>query len=210
MLKQSIFLQALSTLGLSYENLIQEDGWATLIPNWLSTSEASDLFASLIQELDWHSVKIKLFGKEHTAPRLVCWYGEPGIQYQYSNLTHMATSWAPKLEGLNQRLKTEFGVQFNSVLGNFYRNGSDSMGWHQDNEKELGLLPCIASVSLGACRKFKFRHRKTGILKTVELSSGSVLMMGGTLQQHWQHALPKTRKPCGQRINLTFRKILDD
>ncbi|MCH9699370.1 MAG: alpha-ketoglutarate-dependent dioxygenase AlkB [Gammaproteobacteria bacterium] len=142
-----------------------------------------------------------------TAPRLVCWYGDPRATYCYSNVKHTPLPWTPCLQGLRQTISQFTGFKFNSVLGNLYHDGQDSMGWHADNEKQLGNNPVIASLSLGAKRLFKLRHNKTKLTIDIALENGSLLLMAGSLQHHWRHCLAKTRKPVDIRINLTFRYI---
>lgn len=172
--------------------------------------EASDYyFNKLSSELLWKSEKIKIFGKIFDQPRLLCWYGDKSAVYTYSGITQIPNDWTKDLLELKQKIEHFCSKEFNSVLANKYRNETDSMGWHSDDEKELGPEPYIASLTLGATRKFSLKPKKgnKGETKHLYLESGSLLIMSGLTQKNWQHALPKTKKKCGERINLTFRLI---
>jgi alkylated DNA repair dioxygenase AlkB len=176
---------------------------------FLSASEASVLLAQLSQEVAWEQRAIRIFGQQIPQPRLTTWYGDPDAQYTYSGLTWEPRPWTPLLLALRQRVEAAAGSTFNSVLLNLYRNGQDSMGWHADDEPELGPAPTIASLSLGATRRFRLRPR-AGLAHLplgLDLTSGSLLLMRGPTQQHWQHALPKTARVLGPRLNLTFRLV---
>lgn len=172
---------------------------------WLSDPAAWE--ARLWSTLSWASREIILFGRPVLQPRLVDWYADPGVAYRYSGVTLGPNPWPRNLDRLRQRLDAEFGTAFNSVLCNAYRDGSDSMGWHADDEPELGPQPVIASLSLGATRRFRIRPRDGGESVGVDLEAGSLLMMSGNSQARFQHALPKTKRPVGLRINLTFRQV---
>lgn len=189
-------------------SLTGKDGELYYLPDFLPAVQADGYFRSLLAELAWHEEQIVIAGKALKVPRLVCWYGDPGAVYRYSGVDHVPLPWTPVLAMLRQAIEQRSGWAFNSVLGNLYRDGGDSMGWHADNEKELGPCPKIASLSLGATRRFRLRHIRSGETIDMELTHGSLLLMGGALQHHWRHCLPKTRKPLGPRINLTFRRIL--
>ncbi|MEH0669318.1 alpha-ketoglutarate-dependent dioxygenase AlkB family protein [Vibrio owensii] len=175
-------------------------------PNFLSQLDADRYFSQLRSTLPWQQESIMMFGRSVLQPRLQAWHGD--VDYTYSGLTMAPHPWTPELTELKSRSEAIAEVQFNSVLANLYRNGQDSMGWHQDNEPELGKNPVIASINLGETRRFLLRnlHCKTQI--EYELSHGSLLIMAGELQHHWKHAVPKTAKPKGERINLTFRHIV--
>lgn len=176
--------------------------------NFLLKEKANDLYEILRQELDWKQYPITLFGKTFSQPRLVAWYGQKGTQYRYSKTTLIADGWTTELEEIQQSLQTVLGTNFNSVLANLYRDGQDSMGWHSDDEKELGPQPIIASLSLGATRKLQFRKKINKTEKAaVLLESGSLLIMQGNCQQEWQHQIAKTKTVNEPRINLTFRFI---
>jgi len=179
-------------------------------PTFLNLEETAFYFENLRSELQWQSEKIRLFGKEHWQPRLLAWYADPGVEYTYSGIKHQPQFWSEHLLIIKTLIETQIAAKFNSALANLYRNGADSMGWHSDDEKELGPEPLIASLSLGAERRFLFRPRKgiIGLKKDFLLQSGSLLIMRGRTQEHFQHAVPKTAKAVGERINITFRTIL--
>lgn len=178
-------------------------------PAFYSTVQADQLYQQLLDELDWQQRPITLFGREVLQPRLQAWCGE--ATYCYSGLSMRPDPWTPTLltirEQIEQALVDMPGVRFNSVLANLYRDGADYMGWHQDNEPELGTEPVIASLSLGDTRRFVLRHVESRDKREYALSHGSLLVMAGQLQTHWQHSVPKTRQPKMPRINLTFRLI---
>ena len=138
----------------------------------------------------------------------MCWYGDADANYQYSGVHHQPMPWTATLLSIKEKVERHCQHRFNSVLGNLYRNGSDSMGCHADNEKELGVNPLIASLSLGDDRLFRLHHKKKKLKIDIALQQGDLLVMAGTLQHHWLHSLPKTKSPKKPRINLTFRKIL--
>lgn len=177
-------------------------------PTWLSPDEASALFDALYAGIAWETHRIRLFGREVDSPRLSCWIGDPGASYTYSGTRFEPRPWPPALLPIRARLQAEFGVDFNSVLANLYRDGRDRMGWHADNERELGAHPVIASLSLGATRRFVFRHRFAPSWKReLSLGHGSLLLMAGETQANHRHTLPATSRSVGPRINLTFRRI---
>lgn len=178
-------------------------------PNWMSDEAAGLLMDTLWRGLPWTQRSITLFGQARPQPRLTAWVGDRGASYSYSGLDWVPTPWPEALVPVRARLEAALGVRFNSVLANAYRNGADSMGWHADDEAELGRRPVIASLSFGATRRFLVKPRSGGRAIPVELENGSLLTMHGDFQQTHRHALPKTRRPVGLRINLTFRRILD-
>ncbi len=150
-----------------------------------------------------------MFGRLVDSPRLSCWMGDPQAAYRYSGVRFTPVPWLPALAAVRERLQLETGHAFNSVLLNRYRDGRDCMGWHSDDEPELGPQPLIASLSLGATRRFLLKHRaRPEVRACVELQHGDLLLMGGDTQRHYRHALPRTARPVGERINLTFRQIL--
>ena len=172
-------------------------------------SESMDWMERLKKEIEWEQHRIKIFGKWVDCPRLSAWYGDPEALYSYSNLSLTPKAWTPTLLEVRNQLAETIERPFNSVFLNLYRNGKDSMGWHSDDEWEMGLDPVIASISLGSPRKMKFRHRFDSQVSNfaLELSQGSLLIMAGTTQKFWQHEIPKTKKSVGERLNLTFRFI---
>lgn len=176
--------------------------------NFLSEKEASSLFHKLLSGMNWQQHYIKIFGKNLPQPRLTALYGETEISYTYSGLTLYPLPYTPELEALQKKLELLTTIRFTHCLANLYRDGNDSMGWHSDDEKELGIDPVIASVSLGAERKFQFKHKIQKELKYgLSLQHGNLLLMMGKTQQNWKHQLPKTKKVDSARINLTFRVI---
>lgn len=177
--------------------------------NLLPPHKASALFDSLKDTLEWKQESIKIYGKDILSPRLQCFYGDPDAHYRYSGKTFEPLNWIPELERLKNQLSQYCKESFNAVLCNFYRDGSDSMGWHSDNEPEMGRDPIIASVSLGAPRKFALRKKKeTKQLLSLPLEHNSLLIMKSGCQSNYQHALPKTKAIHEARINLTFRRIM--
>lgn len=189
-------------------NIPIADGELLLVPGFFNEKEADALLATLTQELQWEEKAIKIFGRMVMQPRLVAWYGEPEAVYTYSGTTFAPHAFTPTLLKIKQDIEALLQAQFNSVLANCYRHGQDSMGWHSDDEKELGPNPLIASLSLGQERIFKLRHKKDKNQKLdIRLPHGSLLIMSGAMQHHWQHQLPKSTKAPGPRINLTFRQV---
>lgn len=185
------------------------DGKLDYLPDFFCTSDADQLLIQLLNTLDWKTETLSFMGKQVTSPRLVCWYGDNGAEYRYSGVDHIPLPWTNELKAIKESIYQSHGYAFNSVLGNLYRNGQDSMGWHADKEPQLGKNPVIASVSLGAKRQFRLKHNKSGQTVNIELEHGSVLIMSGSLQHYWRHCLPKTRLPVKPRINLTYRLILN-
>jgi alkylated DNA repair dioxygenase AlkB len=178
-----------------------------LVEGFLTAPEAATLFQCLQSELDWQEEALVIAGRQVMVPRLVCWYGDPGARYHYSGVSHEPLPWTPVLAQLRTAIEERSGSRFNSVLGNLYRSGQDSMGWHADKEKELGLNPVIASLSLGGTRRFRLRHNRTREQIELGLNDGSLLIMGGRLQHAWRHCVPKAPRGAEARINLTFRLI---
>ena len=177
-------------------------------PRWLDADSADRLLAQLIEEVPWEQHQVRLFGRSLPAPRLSCWIGDPDAVYRYSGTRFAPRPWTPATAELRDLLQRRLGLCFNSVLANRYRNGADGMGWHADDEPELGPRPVIASLSLGAARRFVLRSRDGAQRGELLLGHGSLLLMEGDTQARTQHALPKTARPVGERINLTFRRIL--
>lgn len=193
------------------ESLPLADGELRFAPSWLEAAEADALLVALRGQIAWETHRIRIFGREHDSPRLSCWIGDAGASYVYSRVRFEPRPWPPALALLRARIDHASGVAMNSVLANLYRSGQDAMGWHSDDEPELGARPVIASLSLGGTRRFRFRHRRDHS-KTfaIELPHGSLLLMSGDTQANWQHALPRTARPVAPRLNLTFRRIQTD
>ena len=164
-------------------------------------------FARLLDEIAWERHRLRLFGREVESPRLSCWVGDAGTAYRYSGVTFEPRAWTPALAELRTAL-ARLGESCNSVLCNLYRDGRDSMGWHSDDEPELGAAPVILSFSFGAARRFRLRHRHRAERRLeLELPSGSLLRMAGATQRNYRHDLPKTARAVAPRINLTFRRV---
>lgn len=181
-----------------------------LLQNHFDLSLADKFFDDLLDEIPWMQNKIRFYGRESLVPRLESWHGNKGLCYTYSGISMNAKPWTKTLLQIKKSIEPIALTTFNSVLINYYRNGKDRVAWHSDDEKELGKNPVIASVSLGAERKFKLRHKKfkeNQLKHEVLLANGSLLVMSGTTQHHWLHEIPRTAKPIGPRINLTFRVI---
>ena len=178
-------------------------------PNFL-TSEIADLYYQILfKEINWQQDSITVFGKTYPQPRLTALYGLEGKAYTYSGITMLPIPFNKVLKEIKEKIQKVTKENFTTVLLNLYRNGSDSNGWHSDNEKELGKNPCIASVSFGADRFFQFKNKKEkSTTYKLSLTHGSLLVMGGKTQHYWLHQLPKTTLVNTPRINLTFRKIL--
>lgn len=187
------------------KNLLSQDGELKLWPDFISQGEQSSIFSKIMSEANWQQPSLRLYGKLQKTPRLVAWYGE--ADYTYSGHTHKNAPLTPALSKLWPAVEATAGCSFNAVLLNLYRSGQDSMGWHADDEPELGANPIIASLSLGAQRKFKVRHNQSREVIDILLPSGSLLVMQGAMQEYWQHAIPRMAKVSAPRLNLTFRLI---
>ena len=185
------------------------DGTLTLFEGLLSAADGDRWLEALSRDVPWRQEKIALFGRSVDVPRLTAWHGEAGLSYSYSGIAMAPLPWTPDLLEIKRAVETAAGAAFNSVLLNLYRDGRDSVSWHSDDEPELGRQPVIASVSLGATRRFVLKHKTRKDLEPVslDLGHGSLLIMAGATQRHWAHRIPKTRRAVGPRINLTFRRI---
>ncbi len=176
---------------------------------FVNQTAADELLLWLQHNLDWQRTSIHLFGRQVLEPRLTVWYADKGVSYAYSGRQLSANPWPVNLSEIRQRINTVANCAFNAVLGNYYRNGSDYMGWHSDDERSLGNEPVIASLSLGAERDFILRRKDNHQQKQhLTLQHGSLLIMRGKTQRYWQHALPRRKRIVQPRINLTFRQVL--
>lgn len=193
----------------SAQHVTIPDGELHYYPDAFTADESTAFLRQLRETICWTRREIRLYGRHIIMPRLIAWYGDPGVEYEYSGQTSPHNTWTTELLAIKTRIEAISGLTFNGALLNYYRDGNDSMSWHSDDEKSLGLNPVIASVSFGATRAFKLRHRQNRSIKplSLPLTSGSLLIMCGETQHHWQHQLPKTRKEIGERINITFRRI---
>lgn len=175
---------------------------------WLDADAAEVTLNQILNEVPWRQDAMSTGYGRVSLPRLTAWQGEPDAVYVYSGIRNSPSAWTPGVLALKDRLSAELQVEFNSVLLNRYRGGSDSIGWHADDEPELGDEPVIASVSLGATRTFELRHRKQPrLLERYSLNSGSLLVMKGQTQKRWVHRIPKEPSVQGERVNLTFRQV---
>lgn len=191
------------------ENLLPKDGFVYYDSAFFSEKDSSIFMEDLINNIKWRQDRIKIFGKETLQPRLTAWYGDSEAKLRYSGITMNPEPWTKSLSRIKSAVEKAAAEQFNGVLLNLYRDGTDSMGWHRDNEKELGPFPTIASVSFGETRSFCLKHIKDKSLKlSLELTHGSLLIMAGSCQENWLHSVPKRLKVTQPRLNLTFRKII--
>ena len=173
-----------------------------------SRSQGDTLCGLLIKELNWRQDKISMFGQTHDVPRLNAWYGDADCSYSWSGITMTPNPWNSTLRDIREKVNGVASEQFNSVLANFYRDGNDKGDWHADDEEVLGQAPVIASVSLGATRKFRIRRKDRSEKATdIFLRSGDVLVMRGLTQLLWEHEVPRSKKVKEPRVNLTFRKV---
>ena len=184
------------------------DAEVSYFPNFFSKEDADEIFASLLKNTPWQQDDITVYGTNHKQPRLTALYGNEGKPYGYSNIKMQPHHWTLLLQKIKFHIENFVETNFTTVLLNRYRNGFDSNGWHADNEKELGTNSIIASLSFGAERSFHLKHNTLREQKIkITLEHGSLLLMKGTTQHFWKHQIPKTTKPVGERINLTFRVI---
>ena len=185
-----------------------QDAEIIYFAHFFDKKEADAIFRQLAKEIPWQQDDIQVFGKIHPQPRLTALFGNEGKPYSYSNIKMQPYPWTLLLQKIKSYVESVSDTNFTTVLLNQYRDGKDSNGWHADNEKELGSNPVIASVSFGAERIFQLKHNSiSGLKQNIILEHGSLLLMKGTTQRFWKHQIPKTSKPIGPRINLTFRVI---
>ncbi len=194
----------------SKEVLSMPDGKVIFYRNFFNREDSDELFRVLLEEINWRQDKMNVYGKEVNLPRKTAWYGDRNKSYTFSGIHLEPEPWTPTLLQIKERIEEVAEVEFNSVLLNLYRSGSDGISWHTDAERELGENPVIGSVSFGETRRFMFRHRYDKEVKSeVDLTHGSFLLMAGETQHFWQHQIPKTSRKIEPRINLTFRLIID-
>lgn len=192
------------------KNWLPYDGIVHYYGELLSRGDADYYFNRLFKTVEWEHDILIIFGKKIITKRKIAWYGDESFSYTYSNTTKHALPWTRELSALKKIVEIKSGEQYNSCLCNLYHSGEEGMSWHTDNEKELKSGGAIASLSLGAQRKFSFKHKKSKETISFDLENGSLLMMKGTIQEHWLHSLPKSKKIKDPRINLTFRSISKD
>ncbi len=201
-------IRQLSFTGQQEQTLPLAGARVTYHPEFFPPATADYYFKLLKTALDWQQVPIVLFGRKLLQPRLIAWYGDAGVAYGYSGNQFQADGWIDPLHEIKNILQQRLGIAFNAVLCNLYRDGRDSMGWHSDDEIDLGAKPVIAAISLGATRPFRLRAKNNSCQSfKLELDHGSLLLMAGDTQQNWQHSLPKIAGYCEPRINLTFRRL---
>ena len=176
-------------------------------PKYLDNSSADKLLETLLERNQWEREIFKIYGKSISAPRLTSWFSDPMVSYRYSGKKRIGKPFTPELFQLRQILNARLNVHFNFVLANFYRDGKDYVGWHADDEPDLGSRPLIASISLGESRRFRVRHNSRKVTESIDLVHGSLLIMRGQSQSHFKHCLAKTKRLVNSRINLTFRTI---
>ena len=179
-----------------------------LFPRFFDIDEADYYLKELLAQVEWSEQVIKLYGKEHKVPRLSAWYADDNKSYEYSGLRTVGLPWLTILKEIKNKLRDVCDAPFNSVLVNRYRNGNDSVGWHADDEPELGRNPVIASISFGEERIFHLKHKYDKTLKTsIVLPHGSLLLMQGETQSNWLHQISKSKRNMDERLNLTFRLV---
>lgn len=192
----------------SSANLLPYDGVVNYFGPVMSSTEADHYLSALQANVQWKHDELVIFGRHIVTAREVAWFGDAGCAYTYSGTTKQAVPWNAELRALKALVEKLTQTTYNSCLANLYHDGSEGMAWHSDDEKELAPCATIASFSLGAERKFNFKHKRTQATTSVTLEHGSLLAMRDTTQLHWLHSLPKAKKITIPRINLTFRTIL--
>lgn len=181
----------------------------TLWNDFLRDEAADALFGALLNQIEWQRPRVNVFGREHPIPRLQYWMGDPDAKYRYSGLLLMPQEWHPSVQILREQISAACQRTFNATLINLYRDGADKMGWHSDDEAELGDSPWIASFNLGSERTFALRKQgKTRTEEQIELKHNQLLLMSPAVQQGWQHCVPQRKRITQPRINMTFRRIL--
>jgi alkylated DNA repair dioxygenase AlkB len=196
-----------STIDAEY-NLLPYDGEVYYHGKILPVAQANAYFEKLNSSIEWKNDEAFIFGKRIVTKRKVAWYAETAFEYTYSNITKKALPWTDELLALKTLAENKSNETFNSCLLNLYHSGDEGMAWHSDGEKDLKKDGAIASISLGAERKFAFKHKKDQSVVSKILEHGSLLVMKGITQSHWLHRLPPTKTIDKARINLTFRTIV--
>ena len=204
-------MRDLFTLDRQFEPIAMPDADVSMLHRVEMPVSYDDMLHKLIDETKWRQESVRIYGKVHSQPRLVAWYGDPGKKYDYSGISLTPLPWTDLLREIKRRVEDCTDETFNSVFLNLYRDHNDSMGFHSDDERELGPEPTIASVTFGATRTFVLKHKKDPDVPSVKipLEAGSVLLMKGATQRFWKHGIMKQTQPCGPRVNLTFRTIYD-
>jgi alkylated DNA repair dioxygenase AlkB len=190
------------------QELLPFDGSALLFPKFLEPTQTSQIFQQIMGETPWEMPEMVMFGKKYPQAGLSTWFTNTGVNYVYSGITRTPHVMTPLLNHVMNACALKSGAEYNSVLVNLYRDGNDSVSWHSDNEAVNGSEPTIASVSLGATRRFDLRHKESGETVRVDLEDGSLLVMSGLSQHCWVHQIAKTKTKVGPRINLTYRRVV--
>jgi alkylated DNA repair dioxygenase AlkB len=188
-------------------NIIHQDGIALYHEKVISDEQIKPLYDELLNKINWENERVVMFGKEIITKRKVAFYSDASIAYTYASKTKIGLPWIDPLIIIKNIVESLTKQTYNACLLNLYHNGDEAMGWHCDNEKEIVANSSIASLSIGASRKFSFKHKLTKETISIQLENGSLLEMKGTIQSHWLHALPKSKKITEPRINLTFRQM---
>jgi len=190
-----------------FPNIINKDGIAIYYGLILNEETLPSIYTNLFNKIAWQQDQIMMFGKAITTKRKVAFYADNQIDYTYSSVKKKGLPWTPELIQIKNLIESHTGARYNACLLNLYHTGEEGMGWHSDDEKEIILNSSIASLSIGAERKFAFKHKVSKETMSIMLENGSLLEMKGAIQQHWWHSLPKTKKVGTPRINLTFRQM---
>ena len=190
-----------------FPNIINKDGIAVYYGSILNEETLPSIYTNLLNKIAWQQDQIMMFGKVITTKRKVAFYADKHIDYTYSSVKKKGLTWTPELIQIKNLIESITGATYNACLLNLYHTGEEGMGWHSDDEKEIILNSSIASLSIGAERKFAFKHKASKETISIMLENGSLLEMKGAIQQHWWHSLPKTKKVGTPRINLTFRQM---
>jgi len=188
-------------------NILAQDGIALYYEKIVNDDEVNQLYEALLNNIQWENERVIMFGKEIITKRKVAFYSDPSISYRYASKTKIGLPWTSSLLTIKNTIESITKESYNACLLNLYHNGEESMGWHSDNEKEIITGSSIASLSLGANRKFSFKHKVSKETVSIELENGSLLEMKGSVQVHWWHSLLKSKKVTDARINLTFRQM---
>lgn len=193
-----------------FKKIKLKDGEVWYMENFIPLDKANSYFKNFVETINWRQEEIKMYGKTYPVPRKTAWYGYEGFNYKYSGILCNPEPWTKELLGIKRVIESFLPESdFNSVLLNLYRDGSDKVSWHADDEKGLGINPLIASVSLGATRRFDLKHKTDPDEKLqLELAPGSLVIMKGALQHNWLHQIPVQKRITASRINLTYRTIV--
>ena len=208
MIRKSNATSKLTNFSFDFKNLLPKDGFLYYLPEIFNAEESAILFETIRTETSWNQQSIKIYGRKVMQPRLTSWVADPEINIRYSGITMEPNPWTESLLKIKKISEEKTNQDFNGVLLNYYRDGQDTMGWHSDDEKELGENPIIVSISFGETRDFQIKHKEQKTLKlNLALEKGSMLIMGGKSQSCWSHAVPRRTRVKDARINLTFRHM---